>query len=78
MCDQRETREYYGAPHGVCHKGVDGRRFAASEKSAAGIPSLTEKDAMFFVGLWTANTGFRIIVMLLKGQETIWPAAQQM
>ena len=43
---------------------LDGRRVAAPAKSAARFPSLTENDAMFFVGLRTANTRFRIIVPL--------------
>ena len=50
-CDRRETWDYYGPRHGACRKGVDGRRVAAPEESAARIPSLTEKDAMFFMGL---------------------------
>ena len=62
--DRRETRDYYGAPHGACRKGVDGRRVAAPEESAARIPCWTGKDAMFFAGLRTANTRFRIIVTL--------------
>ena len=65
-CDRRETRDYYGAPHGECHKGVDGRRVAAPVESAARFPSLTENDAMFFVGLRTTNTRFRIIVTLQR------------
>ena len=63
-CDRRETQDNYGSPHGACCKGVDGRRDAASEKSAARFPSLMENDAMFFGGLRTANTRFRIIVLL--------------
>ena len=59
-CDRRETRDYYGAPHGACREGVDGRRDAASEESAARFPSWTEKDAMFFVGLRTLDTRFRV------------------
>ena len=50
-CDRLETRDYCGAPHRECHKGVDGRRDAAPEESAARFPSWTEKDAMFLVGL---------------------------
>ena len=68
-CDRRETRDYYGAPHGECHKGVDGRRVAAPVESAARFPSLTENDAMFFVGLRTANTRFRIIVTLQRAKR---------
>ena len=45
--DRRETQDYYGAPNGACRKGVDGRRDAASEESAARFPSWTDKDAMF-------------------------------
>ena len=64
-CDRRETRDYYGAPYGACREGVDGRRDAASEESAAPFPCWTDKDAMFFVGLRKANTTrlFRIIQM---------------
>ena len=65
-CDHRETRDYYGAPHGACRKGVYRRRDAASEQSAAQFPCWTDKDAMFFVGLRTANTRFRIIVTLQR------------
>ena len=60
-CDRRETRDYSGAPHGGCHKGVDGRQLAAPAKSTARFPSLTENDAMIFIGLRTANTRFWII-----------------
>ena len=67
-CDRRETRDYYEAPYGECHKGVDGRRVAPPVESAARFPSLTENDAMFFVGLRTANTRFRIIVTLQKAR----------
>ena len=48
VCDGRETWPYYSAPHGECHKGVGGKRFVAPEKSAARIPTHTEKNAMFF------------------------------
>ena len=44
----------------MCHKGVDGRRVAAPEERAARIPSLTENNTMFFVGLRTAITRFRL------------------
>ena len=67
-CDRRETRDYYGAPHGGCRKGVDRRWDAASEESAARFPCWTNKDAMFFVGLRTANTRFWKIVMLQKAR----------
>ena len=50
VCDRRETRDYYGPRHGACCKGVGGRSVAAPEESAARILSLTENDAMFFVG----------------------------
>ena len=66
--DRRETRDYYGTPHGACRKGVDGRRDAAPEESAARFPYWTDKDAMFFVGLRMANTRFRIIVTLQKAR----------
>ena len=45
VCDGRETRPYYRAPHGECHKGVGGRQFVTAEKSAAQAPTLTEIDA---------------------------------
>ena len=81
-CDRRETQDYYGLPYGACRKGVDGRRDAASKKSAARFPSLTENDTMFFVGLRTVNTRFRIIVLLQSQDRSddraIWPVAQQM
>ena len=57
-CDRQETRDYYGAPYGLCRKGVDGRREAASEESAAQFSCWTDKDAMFSVGLRMANTRF--------------------
>ncbi len=47
VCDGHETRTYYRALHGECDKGVGGRRFVATEKSAAQIPTLTKIDAMF-------------------------------
>ena len=34
VCDGRETRPYYSAPHGECHRGVGGKRFITAEKSA--------------------------------------------
>ena len=77
-CDRRETRNYYGAPLGECHKGLDGRRVAAPVENASRFPSLTKNDAMLFVGLRTANTRFRIIVPLQPSDDrAIWPAAQQ-
>ena len=63
VCDGREIRPYYRAPHGECHKGVGGRRFATAEKSAAQIPNLMEIDAMLFVRLWMANARFRHVVV---------------
>ena len=59
--DRRETPDYNGGPHGVCHKGVDGRRVAAPEESAARILSLTENFAMFWLdyGCYAMNTRFR-------------------
>ena len=47
VCDGRETRPYYSAPHGECHKGVGEKRFVAHEKSAALIATLAKIDAMF-------------------------------
>ena len=44
--DRREMPGYYGAQHGGGHRGVDGRRFVASQQSAARFPSVTEKDAI--------------------------------
>ena len=68
VCDRCETQDYYGAPHWECHKGVDRRRVAAPVESVARFPSLTENDAMSFVGLQTANTRFWIIVPLQKAR----------
>ena len=68
-CNRSETRDYYGLRHGPCHKGVDRRRVAAPKESAAQIPSLTENDAMFFVGLRTANMRFRIIVTIRRAKR---------
>ena len=48
VCAGRETWPYYRAPHGECHKGVYGRRFVATEKSAAQLPTLTKKMAPCF------------------------------
>ena len=47
VCDGHETRPYYRAPHGECHKGVGGKRFVTAEKSAARIPTLTKIDIMY-------------------------------
>ena len=73
------TSDYYGAPHGKCHKGVDRRRVTAPVESAARFPTLTDNDTMFYVGLWTANTRFWIIVPLQKAMEdqTIVLSGQQ-
>ena len=68
VCDRREIRDYYDAPHEECHKGVDGRRVAAPVESAARFSSLTENNAMFIVGLQMANTRFRIIVPVQKAR----------
>lgn len=46
--------ELLRVPHGDGHIGVDGRRFAMSEKSAARISTFTGKDTMFFMCVWTA------------------------
>ena len=59
VSDGRETRPYYRAPHGECHKGVGGRRSVMAEKSTAQIPTLTEVDAMLFMRLRMANARFR-------------------
>ena len=50
-CDQRETQDYNGGPHGA-YKGVDGRGVATR------IPSLMENDSMFFMELRLAITRF--------------------
>ena len=50
-CDRHETPGYYGVLHGGDHRRVHGSRFAAPEQSATQFPSITEKDAMFFVCL---------------------------
>ena len=68
-CDRRETWDYYGAPHGECHKGVDRRRVAVPVENAVRLPSLTENYTMFFAGLRTANTRFRIIVTLQRAKR---------
>ena len=44
----------------MCHKGVDGRLVTTPEESAARIPSLTENNAMFFMGLRSAITRFHL------------------
>ena len=59
VCDGRETWPCYSASHRECHKGVGGRRFIASEKCAAQIPTLMKIDAIFFVCLRMANARFR-------------------
>ena len=59
MYDRHKAPGYYGAPHGGGHRGVDGRRFTAPEECAAQFPSVTEKDAMFFIRLWIAYMRFR-------------------
>ena len=79
--NRHETRDYYEVSHGVCHKGVDRRQVAVPEESAAQIPSSTEKDAKFFVGLRMANTRFRTLHAVATGgryDRAICAAAQQM
>ena len=48
-CDRRETRAYYGAPHGECHKRADGRRVITPiyMGSTALFPSLTKRRHVF-------------------------------
>ena len=46
-CDRRESRDYYGAPHGAGHRGVDERRIASPEESDARTPSLLDETPCF-------------------------------
>ena len=59
VCNRRQTRPYYRAPHRECHKGVGGKRFVMAEKCAVQIPTLKEIDAMFFVRSRMGNARFR-------------------
>ena len=59
-CDQRETQDYNGGPHGA-YKGIDGRGVATR------IPSLTENDSMFFMELRLAIT--RFLCQHVKGAQ---------
>ena len=72
VCDGRETRPYFRAPHGECHKGVGGRQFVTAKKSAAQIPTLTEIDAMFFVRLRMANAILDTLIVVCK-KAVQWP-----
>jgi len=59
------------APHEECHKGVGGRQFVATEKSAARIPTLMEIDSMLFVRLRKTNARFQTRCCVYMCKKTI-------
>ena len=70
VCDGHETRPYYRALHGECHKAIGRKRFVVPEKSAVQILNLMKIDAMFLCvnGGRMRDSGHVVVCTCVKRQ----------